>query len=135
MNGPAFKYKDLLKPLHINQKNSRYELHRVWVVDATLKAGLRHQFKRRTFYIDEDSWSIAIVDLYDNRNQLWKVQEGHLFTAPFIPTVSALPEIIYDLQSKRYFVTTLTNEAQIIDFNINFEDNYFDPANLKRLVR
>ncbi|MDR3417379.1 MAG: DUF1329 domain-containing protein [Nevskia sp.] len=133
INGPAFTYKTLLTPFHINQKNSRYELHRVWVVEADLKPNVRHVFKKRVFYIDEDSWAIAVVENYDNRDQLWKVQEGHLLTAPFIPTVSALPELIYDLQSKRYFATTLTNEAQILDFNITFEDSHFDPANLRRL--
>ena len=71
------KSDDVIKPLHINQDLARYELHRVWVVDATLKAGQRHIYKRRTFYIDEDSWQIIAVDCYDNRDQLWRVQEGH----------------------------------------------------------
>ena len=33
------KYKDLLKPKHINQSVVRYEPHRVWVVEAKLKRG------------------------------------------------------------------------------------------------
>ncbi|HEX6260661.1 MAG TPA: DUF1329 domain-containing protein, partial [Woeseiaceae bacterium] len=68
------KYRDILKPLHINQDLARYELHRVWVLDSVLKPGTRHIYKRRTFYVDEDSWQILAVDCYDNRDQLWRVQ-------------------------------------------------------------
>jgi len=135
MNSPLVKYKDMLTPFHINQDNPRYELHRVWVVDATVKAGVRHNFARRTFYVDEDSWSIAAVDCYDGRGQLWKVQESHLVTLPFIPTVTGSPEIIYDLQSTRYFVTAMTNEDKVSDFSVSFEDAYFDPSSLKKKAR
>lgn len=132
MNSPTFKYKDIIRPGHINQDLARYEMHRVWVVEATLKDGHRHRFGKRRFYIDEDSWSIAVVDCYDSRGELWKVQEAHLVTAPFIPTVSGIPEVIYDLQAKRYFVTALTNEDSIIDFKISYDDKIFKPAALQR---
>jgi hypothetical protein len=132
INSPRVKYKDILTPFHINQNLARYELHRVWVVEANLRQGTRHNFARRVFYVDEDSWSIAAVDCYDGRGQLWKVQEAHLLTAPFIPTTTGIPELIYDLQSNRYFATTLSNEDAITDFEITFPDNYFDPASMKR---
>ncbi|MES2320782.1 MAG: DUF1329 domain-containing protein [Pseudomonadota bacterium] len=38
----------------------RWELHRVWVVEATLKPGERHVQKKKVFYFDEDSWLISI---------------------------------------------------------------------------
>jgi hypothetical protein len=127
INAPLIKYDDIIRPGHINQNLSRYELHRVWVVEATLRQGLRHQFKKRRFYVDEDSWAVAVVDCYDNRDQLWKVQEGQLLTVPFVPTVTAIPEIIYDLQSGRYFVTALLNEDRISDFKIKLDDKQFAP--------
>lgn len=135
INSPTFKYKDIIRPGHINQDLARYELHRVWVVEATLKAGQRHRFGKRRFYIDEDSWSIAVVDCYDNRGEFWKVQEAHLLTVPFIPTVSGVPELIYDLQSKRYFVTTMTNEDAIADFEISYNDKVFAPASMRQKSR
>ncbi len=135
INSPEYKYSDIIQPGHINQDLARYELHRVWVVEATLRAGTRHQFKKRVFYVDEDSWSIAVVDCYDNRDQLWKVQEAHLITLPFIPTVSGIPELIYDLQTGRYFATALTNEDKVSDFEIQYPDSYFTPAALKRKAR
>jgi hypothetical protein len=135
INSPLMKYKDILKPRHINQDLARYELHRVWVVEADLRPGLRHNFVKRVFYIDEDSWAIAAVDCYDAHGQLWKVQEAHLITAPFIPTTSGVPEIIYDLQSHRYFTTAMINEDATTDFEIKFDDSHFSPANLKRSVQ
>lgn|GEM_PF-768283 len=135
LNSPTFKYKDIIRPGHINQDLARYEMHRVWVVEATLRAGQRHRFGKRRFYLDEDSWSIAVVDCYDNRGLLWKVQEAHLLTVPFIPTVTGIPETIYDLQSKRYFVTSMTNEDAISDFEVNYTDDYFSADGLKRKAR
>ncbi len=135
INSPEHKYTDLIRANHLNQDLTHYELHRVWVVDATVREGTRHQFKRRTFYVDEDSWSIAVVDCYDNRDQMWKVQEAHLITVPFVPTVTGAPETIYDLQTGRYFLTALTNEDETSDFEIEYKDNYFTPANLKRKAR
>lgn len=135
INSPKVKYKDILKPYHVNPELTRFELHRVWVVDATLKAGTRHNFARRTFYVDEDSWSIAAVDCYDGRGTLWKVQEAHLLTAPFIPTTTGIPEVIVDLQANRYFVTALSNEDAITNFEAQFPDSYFDPSSLKRKAR
>lgn len=132
INAPLIKYKDIIRPGHINQNLSRYELHRVWVVEATLRDGLRHQFKKRRFYVDEDSWAIAAVDDYDTRDQLWKVQEAQLISVPFVPTVTGIPEVIYDLQSGRYFVTALSNEDKITDFKISFKDDYFSPGSLNR---
>ncbi|MDI3258545.1 MAG: DUF1329 domain-containing protein [Sinobacteraceae bacterium] len=132
ISSPRYKYADIIRPHHLNQNLARYELHRVWVVEAILRPGTRHNLARRTFYVDEDSWSIAAIDGYDNHGQLWKVQEAHLFTAPFVPTTTGSPEVIYDLESGRYFITALSNEDAISDFEIQFDDDYFDPASLKR---
>ncbi|MCP3869177.1 MAG: DUF1329 domain-containing protein, partial [Gammaproteobacteria bacterium] len=43
----------------------RYEKHRVWVVEATVKKGKRHIMPKRHYYVDEDSWNILQVDHYD----------------------------------------------------------------------
>ncbi len=110
LHGPDLKYKDILKPLHINQEHPRYELHRVWVVDATLKEGERHIYKRRTFYVDEDSWQILVVDSYDNRDQLWRVSEGHSINYYDVPCFWTTLEVHTDLQAGRYLALGLDNE-------------------------
>ena len=136
MVSPTFQYKDMIRPRHLNQNLARYELHRVWVVEATLRPGLRHQLKKRVFYLDEDSWSMAVIDGYDSRDQLWKVQEAQLVSLPFVPTVTGVPEAIYDLQSGRYFLTTLVNEDRYQDWAIGYKDEFFfSPAALNKRSR
>ena len=73
----SLKYKDILLAGHMNPEYQRYELHRVWVVEATLKDGARHIYARRTFYVDEDTWQISVADLYDGRGEMWRVKEAH----------------------------------------------------------
>lgn len=54
----------------------RFELHRMWVVEATLKPGKRHVYHKRTFYLDEDSWAAIISDQYDAAGKLYRSSMG-----------------------------------------------------------
>jgi hypothetical protein len=124
-----YKYADIVRKDFLNQDLPRYEKHRCWVVDSELKPGTSHIYKRRTFYIDEDSWAMGLVDIYDNRDQLWRWQEAHplmLYDKPY-PGVTA--ETVYDLLNNRYLVQALSNEAEEF-VEQEFPANYFDPANV-----
>jgi len=124
------KYSDILKAGHLNSDLPRYELHRVWVLEATLKEGTSHIYKRRTFYIDEDSWMFVLVDKYDNRDQLWRFAEGHsiMTSAPFM---SPYPQIHYDLQSGRYLAMGLMNEEPMVEAKIQRSAGDFTPSALR----
>ena len=132
LHSPDLSFQDILTPLHINQQHPRYELHRVWVVDATLKAGSRHLYKRRTFYIDEDSWQILAVDIYDNRDQLWRVSEGFAINYYSIPTTWYTLEVHTDLQAGRYLAFGLHNEFGPYSFDASFPTSNFTPSALRR---
>jgi hypothetical protein len=69
--------KDLLGERFLNPEKIRWEKRRVWVVDSNLKEGKRHLYSRRTFYIDEDSWAALSGEMYDGRDQLWRVQYSY----------------------------------------------------------
>jgi len=135
LQDPSLKYSDILKPLHINQDHPRYELHRVWVVDAKVKSGSRHIYKRRTFYVDEDSWQILAVDQYDNRDQLWRVSEGFAMNYYDVPNLWTSLEVHTDLQAGRYLAIGLFNESKPHNFNVNFSYADFTPAALRRSGR
>ncbi len=127
------KYKDIVKPLHIDQNLTRYEKHRVWVVDANLKAGTRHIYKRRTFYVDEDSWQIMAVDCYDARDQIWRVQEGHSINYYDVPNFWYTLEMTYDLQSGRYLGIGFNNEERkTYDYNVSLSKKDFSQGALRR---
>ncbi|MGJ7512004.1 DUF1329 domain-containing protein [Variovorax sp. GT1P44] len=82
----------------------RYELHRVWVIEATLKPGQRHIYPKRTFYMDEDSWYIVAADMYDAQGKLWRTSETQLVN--FYDRPSCLPgmRVNYDLLDDKYYV-------------------------------
>lgn len=135
LHSDKLKYKDILTPLHVNPEYLRYELHRVWVVEATLREGARHLYKKRTFYIDEDSWQIMVADNYDNRDQLWRVSEGHSINYYEVPTFWTTLETHYDLQSGRYLALGLDNESEMYDYSIKRTDKDYSPGALRRAGR
>ena len=59
-------------PYHTNPDAIRWELHRVWVVEATLASGKRHVVPKRRYYIDEDSWAVVLMDGFDAEGKLWR---------------------------------------------------------------
>lgn len=61
-----------LTPNHVNPDAVRWELHRVWVVEATLKPGFRHLYSKRVYYLDEDWTGAGLGDLYDSAGKLYK---------------------------------------------------------------
>lgn len=132
LHSNQLKYKDILMPLHVNPEHCRYELHRVWVVDATLKEGASHLYKRRVFYVDEDSWQILATDMYDNRDQLWRVSEGHVINYYEVPVLWTTLEVHIDLQSGRYLAIGLDNESAMYDFNAVRTPEDYTPAALRR---
>lgn len=126
------KYADILKPGHINPDYVRWEKHRVWVVEATLKSGITHVYGKRVFFIDEDSWQIHVADLYDARGQLYRVATAHGLNYYEVPTHWSTLEVYHDLNSRRYIAIGLDNEDKMYDFGVKLSDNDFTPAALRR---
>ena len=132
LHSDSVKYRDILKPLHINQDLTRYELHHVWVVDATLKPGTSHVYSRRTFYIDEDSWQILSVDQYDGRGQLWRVSEAHCINYYDAQVFWSTLEVHTDLIAGRYLAIGLDNETKMYDFTLKRSPQDYTPATLRQ---
>lgn len=128
------KYEDLLKQGHINSDYTRFELHRVWVVEATLKPTARHVYGKRVFFLDEDSWQALEVDHYDSRGELWTISLAYAKNFYDLPAVIAGIEAYYDIQSRRYYVANLDSEEKnTAQFDTSIpKDSYFEPANLRR---
>ncbi|WP_433740685.1 DUF1329 domain-containing protein [Pseudomonas putida] len=133
LDSPNLKYADILKAGHINQDLTRYELHRVWEVVATLKPTERHIYATRHMYFDEDSWELAEVDHYDGRGALWRVGEGHIqqYYHKQVPGYTA--ETLYDLVAGRYSVVGLKNEEKrSIEFGFQSLAANYTPAALRQ---
>ena len=133
LTGNTLKYSDILRPGHISPDHARYELHRVWVVEATLKKGASHIYKRRTFYIDEDSWAFLLTDKYDSRDQLWRVSEQHSINFYDVPMIYGTVEVHHDIQSARYLAMGMRNEEPKVFQPIRRSAGDFTPANLRNI--
>lgn len=62
----------MLQAKHINAECERWELHRVWEVEAVLKPGMRHVYSKRRFYWDEDNFQAGLSDAWDQAGQLYR---------------------------------------------------------------
>jgi hypothetical protein len=131
LSDPKVRYSDILKPGHINQDLARYELHRVWVVEATLKAGTSHIYSKRVFYIDEDSWSIAATDKFDGRGELWRYAEQHNENWYNVPMFFGTLEVHNDLQSGRYIAMGLRSEESLIYEPLKRSGGDYTPSSLR----
>ncbi len=122
---------------HINPDVTRYELHRVWIIEGTVKDGVRHLYSKRRFYIDEDSWSIVQADQYDARGELWRVHLSYLVSYYHVPVTWGALTASYELDSGRYFAGYLDNSNGIA---VRFDEDtlssgYFSPQSLRRMGR
>ena len=99
--------KDVVGPKYVNPAATRFEKHRVWVVDATRKATARHAYSRRTFYIDEDCWCITTSESYDSANNLYRVTQTNNFPTYDVGGVDMASWTTYDLIKGNYFIVNM----------------------------
>ncbi len=128
------KYQDIVLKGHLNPDFLRYELHRVWVVEATLKEGQRHIYARRTFYVDEDTWQISVADLYDGRGEMWRVKEAHNVSHYQVKVPWYAAETSHDLISGRHLPIGLDNEIDGYQYQWDYKvsEREYTPAALRR---
>jgi len=134
LSSKKLKYADILQPGHIDPDLLRYELHRVWVVEATLRPGKRHRYPRRIFYLDEDTWQVSMEEDYDSDDRLWRFgnHPAMQFYDVMVPWYRAM--IHHDLRMGAYLASELDNETKISrEWGFKGEINDFLPVNLRRL--
>jgi len=96
----------LMTPETVNPNLIRWELHRCWVVEATIKEDQRHIYSKRRYYFDEDSWTAVAGDLYDNRNVFWR-SNFSFFAHDYMSKslAQSAGSVMYDFNSNRYSVS------------------------------
>jgi hypothetical protein len=131
-NTNSFNSKPLdqvLGPNHVNPDYLRWELHRVWVVEATLAAGKRHALAKRRFYLDEDTWTALLADGWDAQGQLWHVNYLLPILVPELPAVTAVSYVVHDLVKGGYVASSLLNEEKKhYEIMPRWPEDQFSPA-------
>jgi hypothetical protein len=126
----------LYTPKHLNADYLRWELHRTWIVEATLKEGKRHIYGKRTFYLDEDSWVATMTDSYDGRGNLWRTSLAELKNMTELPGTVQRMQVHYDLNKGQYAVNNCqTEEKKISVYGEAKKDNFFSPEQIRRMGR
>ena len=128
-------YEDLVRPGHLDPSYLRYELHRVWVVEARLRDGYRHINPRRTYYLDEDSYQVLMTDHYDVRGDLWRYSEAHPINYYDVPVFWTTTEIHHDLDSRRFASYRQDPRKPVAAFNMDMNPRDFTPQALRRMGR
>jgi uncharacterized protein DUF1329 len=119
---------------HPNPELWRWELHRVWVVEATLKSGKRHVYAKRVNYIDEDSWNLAIRDVYDAQGSLWRHAYAALKNAYELPGVVDRPNVYIDFYRPEWlYHLDMSRFDKIQVYDTGIKDKFFTPENVRRL--
>lgn len=127
------KYANIIQKNTVNSDLMRYELHRVWVVEGVLKQNTTHIYGKRTFYLDEDSWSILLEEAYSTRGTLWRVGLHGLIQYYDVNLPWYRFNLFHDLDNGSYFITGLDNEiTEPIRFNVKGKIIDFLPDALRR---
>ena len=106
----AAKPEDLIGKSFLNPEQVRWELHRVWEIEANLAPGKRHVVAKRKYYLDEDSWQIILFDGWDAQGQLWRTSYTLTVLAPEVPALyGGVYWGTYNLQTGGYYLNAASN--------------------------
>ncbi|MCG2750363.1 MAG: DUF1329 domain-containing protein [Desulfobacteraceae bacterium] len=129
---------EFARPGHFNPDYVRWELHRLWIVEATLKDGKRHVYGKRVFYYDEDTWLLVMKDQYDNRGEFWRFTIGCVWQDYTLPGAIHTPWLSFDVtlpywQLEAYYYGDqyylICNEKKILPADV------FTPDYLRKMGR
>ena len=128
---------EIFSPIMPGKDVSRWELHRYWVVEGTLKEGKRHSYGKRVVYVDEDSWTSLAQDAYDNKGNIWRGNYSNAITDYSLPALLQVSNVSFDLTRDDYFIQNIfTNEDGSFPLlDMTKDDNYFTPESARRLGR
>ena len=136
LHANTVKYAELIRSGHANPDFMRYELRRVWVLEGTLKEGVRHLYTKRVMQLDEDTWHAVMSDYYDARGQLWEWGVIYFYYAFDAVSWQAGSSFYHDLNSGGYVGYNLFQErdkGMVLNKGL-LKDEMFTPAYLRGLV-
>ena len=103
--------KDVIGKGTLNPDTVRWELHRVWEVEATLREGKRNTAAKRKLYLDEDTWQAVLSDTWDAQGKLWKTGQAFTMLASDQPLSTTVSYTLFDLLSGAWVYAGAINET------------------------
>ncbi|GLU39224.1 DUF1329 domain-containing protein [Pseudomonas sp. NBRC 100443] len=117
-----------------NPECIRWELHRVRVVEATLKPGFRHLLPKRSFYLDEDASGLGIADSYDSAGKLIRI-DTMLSIPDYVFGYGVIQDntVTFDLERGAYTIPAFTafkgGGYQVVDI----PESVWSPENMAQV--
>jgi hypothetical protein len=128
------RYADIVRPHHPDPELLRYEVHRVWVVEATLSKGRHHRYFRRVFYVDEDTWQVAQEEIYDAKGNLIRFGDHQMIQFYDVQVPWYAANIYHDIRTGGYLVTDVSNmEPYPRRWGFKGRNSDYLPSNLRSL--
>lgn len=128
--------KEVFTPNYPNPEFMRWELHRVWIVEANLAEGKRHSYAKRVFYLDEDSWHVALSDNYDSKDKLWRFSWATSKNVYELPAYVSRGYTSWDITRNDYTTGFHFNDAKKhCIFESSVDQDYYTAENMRRLGR
>jgi hypothetical protein len=93
---------EYMLPKYPNPEITRWEKHRVWVLEATLRSDQRNVYTRRRFYIDEDTWWIILGESYTSDGVMAKAYALLNRVVPSLPGTTELGCLTFNVLTGDY---------------------------------
>ncbi len=123
--------KDLLGKYFPNTDLMRWELHRVWELEGTLREGRRDVRPRRKIYVDEDSWIAMIGNTWDAQGTLWHTTIGFPRNMFELPSLAMEDFATLDFIKGTYVVSLTTTDVDVqLENVVPFPDTYYTPQGM-----
>lgn len=119
---------DVAGPHFPNPQHLRWEQHRVWVVEATVKPGVRHMQSKKTIYVDEDSWKIISYDGYDKQGKLMRGLYRPMFVMQDVPMLQSVQDVVFNITNGTWALTGQWFPDSGFYPSDAFVPNHFNPA-------
>ncbi|MFY9399394.1 MAG: DUF1329 domain-containing protein [Desulfomonilia bacterium] len=117
-------------PKFINPDYMRWEKHRVWVLEGTLKPEYRHIFSKRIMYLDEDSWYAVLADTYDHKGNIYRVTHCTFVHNYDYPAPFTCGYVGYDLIAGIYYYNAYTGDTGGMGYIDRLPSQYWAPQAL-----
>lgn len=106
---------------HIKPDCVRWELRRVWEVEATLMPGKRHIYGKRRWAIEEDSYAVGTYEAWDQSGKIYRIGQG--WTAQVYDPENVSPYtpgyVLYDLQKNVYLSVSAPTKQPVFGNPMN----------------
>lgn len=124
--------KEVIGKKYPNPEHIRWELHRVWEIEGTLRDGQRDVRPKRKIYIDEDSWIAVLGNTWDAQGTLWHTSIGFPLIMFELPSLNMENWATIDFINERYTIS-IVNDQEVQLKNVQpYPDTYYTPDGMSR---